>query len=468
MPERILIVGAGLSGLALAFRLQQRMPNAEVQVLESDSRPGGTAWTVERDGLTYELGPNGFLDSKPTTLELARELGLEKRLVPGSETAGKNRYLFLGDKLERLPGSPGDLLKTPLLSWRGKLSFLAERFRRKGTLADESIDAFARRRAGRETADIFADALVTGIYAGDPALLSLPACFPRIAALERDYGSILKGISASAKQRAAAARARGEPKPKPGRIWSFDGGLRVLVEALTASLRVPPILGVRIRSLTKTGDPHKPTWTVHGEGRDSWSADAIVLTCPAHQQAPIVRDLDPTLAEEVANIAFNEIAVVVLAFRAGDIPGGVDGFGFITPERLRRDILGVQWCSSIFPGRAPQGVVLMRAMCGGWRRADMVSWDDARLLAAVRAELKLVQNIAAEPVFHIIQRWRPGIPQYRLGHLARLERIDARTIAHPGLYLAGNSYRGVAMNDCTEQAILLADRISVSLSRQAR
>lgn len=463
MQPRVLIVGAGLSGLSLAYRLQQRLPAAIVQILESDSRPGGTAWTVEKDGFTVELGPNGFLDSKPTTFNLARELGLEKRMMPGSESAGKNRYLFLGKNLERLPGSPGDLLRTPLLSLRGKLSFLAERFRRRGTLDDESIDAFARRRAGRETAEIFADALVTGIFAGDPALLSLPACFPRIAALEREYGSILKGVSRAAKLRKAEAAARGEAKPKPGRIWSFDGGLRVLVDALTHSLKTPPVYGVRIKSLVKTGDPKKPTWIIRSEGRDSWTGDAVVLTCPAHQQAKIFQPFDPVLGEEFAGIPFNTIAVIALAFRAQDVPGGVDGFGFITPERLRRDILGVQWCSSIFPGRAPQGMILMRAMCGGWHRADMVSWDDARLLTAVRAELKLVQKIAAEPVFHIIQRWSPGIPQYHLGHLARVARIDAQALKHPGLYLAGNSLRGVAMNDCTEQGSVLAERIAQTL-----
>ena len=130
MPPRIVIVGAGLSGLSLAYRVQHRLPEADILVIESASRPGGTAFTIQKDGFTVELGPNGFLDSKPTTIGLARELGLEKRLVAGSESAGKNRFLFLGDKLERLPGSPGQLLTTPLLSWRGKLSFLAERFRR--------------------------------------------------------------------------------------------------------------------------------------------------------------------------------------------------------------------------------------------------------------------------------------------------------------------------------------------------
>ena len=250
---RIVVVGAGVSGLALAFRLQERLPHAAILVLESDSGMGGTVRTVERAGCTVELGPNGFLDSKPTTLTLAHDLGLDRHLISGSESASKNRFLFLGGKLERLPGSPGDLLKTPLLSWRGKLSFLWERFRARGHLADESIDAFARRRAGRETAAIFADALVTGIFAGDPALLSLPACFPRIAALESEYGSVLKGFAQAAKKRRREATARGEPPPKAAKLWSLTGGLRVLIDGLARALRQPPVLGVRIRACRTNG-----------------------------------------------------------------------------------------------------------------------------------------------------------------------------------------------------------------------
>jgi oxygen-dependent protoporphyrinogen oxidase len=459
MPPRIVIVGAGLSGLSLAYRLGQRITDAEIQVLESNNRPGGTAFTIQKNGFTVELGPNGFLDSKPTTLSLAKDLGLANRLVAGSESAGKNRFLFLGDKLERLPGSPGQLLTTPLLSWRGKLSFLAERFRRGDPHDEESIDAFARRRVGAEVAEIFADALVTGIYAGDPKLLSLPACFPRLAALEREYGSLLKGVAAAAKQRARDAKSRGEPKPKPGRLWSFDGGLGVLVNALNKSLKRPATFGVNVRAIERTGDPSRPTWRVRGDGNESWPADVVVLTCPAHQQASMLEPLDARLASAVGDIPFNEIAVIALGYRAADVPGGVDGFGFITPERLRRDLLGAQWCSSIFPGRAPDRMILMRAMCGGWHRRDMVAWDDTRLLAAVRAELKVIQDITAEPVFHHIQRWRPGIPQYHVGHLAKLAVIDEQVKFHPGLYLAGNSYRGVAMNDCTEQADVLAESI---------
>src|SRR5438874_10673890 len=175
---KVVIVGAGISGLSLAYRLHQLHPAAEITVLEQRDRPGGTCWTERRDGFQVEIGPNGFLDSKPTTLALCRDLGLGDRLLPASDAASRNRYLFLDGRLRRLPNSLGTFLRSDLLSWRGKLAFLGERFRpRRRATDDESIDAFARRRAGAEVAEVFADALVTGIYAGDPALLSMPATF---------------------------------------------------------------------------------------------------------------------------------------------------------------------------------------------------------------------------------------------------------------------------------------------------
>ena len=357
---RIVIVGAGVSGLSLAFRLRQRLPKADLRVLESGDRPGGTAWTERRDGWSVELGPNGFLDSKPTTVGLARDLGLGTRLVAAHPSAGSNRYLVVERRLERLPAGPGDLLTTPLLSWRGKLAFLGEHLRRgKKDDADESIDAFARRRAGAEIADTFADGLVTGIYAGDPKLLSLPACFPRVAEMERRYGSVMKGFAAAARERRRDAVARGAAPP--GQQRDVVVRRRHARAGRGAGRAQPPMFGAGVRSLRKTGDPARPTWTVVGDGRDVWEADAVVLTCPVHRQAEILADIDADLSREIGTIPYNAIAVLGLGYRREDVPHSLDGFGFIVPERLRRDLLGVQWCSSIFAGRAPDGMVLLRA-----------------------------------------------------------------------------------------------------------
>lgn len=458
VTAKVVIVGAGISGLAAAFRLQARMPQADITLLERAPRPGGAAWTLREQGFQVETGPNGFLDTKPTTLQLGRDLGLAGRVIQASEAAAKNRYLFLGDRLRLLPGGVGALLSTDLLSWRGKAALLFERFRgRRKDNIDESIAAFARRRAGKEAAEVFADALVTGIYAGDPKLLSLPACFPRMAELERTYGSVMKGLSKTAQARRAEATARGQPYERPGKMWSFPQGLRELSEALTAAFKQPPLTGVGVRRLRRNDDKG---WTVLGDGQERWNADAVLLACPAHQQASMLADLDGELAERVGAIPYNRIAVVALGFRKADVPTSLDGFGFIAPQRLKRDLLGVQWCSSIYPGRAPDGTVLLRALCGGWQRAEMVGWDDERLVASVRAELRLAQGIVAAPVFVKIIRWDRAIPQYHVGHLERVASIEQRLTRHPGLFLGGNAYKGVALNDCTEQGTVLAERIA--------
>jgi oxygen-dependent protoporphyrinogen oxidase len=453
---RVVIVGGGISGLALAYRLEQLAPAIEVTVLEQLPRIGGTIHTEQLEGFRVEAGPNGFLDSNPATLKLCHALGLGDRLVAASEAAGRNRFLLLDGRLQRLPNSLLSFLFTGALGWRSKLALLTERFRSpRRESGDESVEDFAIRRAGRQVAETLVDAFVTGIHAGDPRLLSVQAAFPRLTALEREHGSVLRGMAISRKQRRAEAVAAGRPPPSPPRLWSFREGLGLLIDTLRQHLRRPPFVGVRVRRVQWKGRG----WRIEAEGRDAWEADAVVLTCPAHAQAEMLADVDPALAEEIAGIAYNAVAVVGLGYRDADVPVSLEGFGYLAPQRPPRDVLGVQWCSSIFPDRAPPGFVLLRAICGGWRRPEVVGWDDERLTEAVRADLRQVLRIEAAPLFRRIVRWPRAIPQYHLGHLERVARVESRLAQHPGLYLGGNAYHGVALNDCVEQAGLLAERI---------
>jgi oxygen-dependent protoporphyrinogen oxidase len=238
-------------------------------------------------------------------------------------------------------------------------------------------------------------------------------------------------------------------------MWSFKGGLRVLIEALRDQAGARIVTGVQVKRVRR--DDRR--WIVECDGKEAWNADALVLACHANEQSAQVADLDPVLAERMAAIPYNPIAVVALGYRQSDTPGNVDGFGFIAPQATRRDLLGVQWCSSIFPERAPGGLVLWRALCGGGGRPEMVGWDDDRLIAAVREELRIAMQAQAAPVFARVIRWPRAIPQYNLGHLQRVAAIEEQVKLHPGLFVAGNAYHGVAMNDCTEQAEILAERV---------
>ncbi len=451
---RILIIGGGISGLSLAYRLQEQLADAEVLVLERSSRPGGTIETVRRDGFTIEAGPNGFPDNNPSTLDLAREVGLADLLQSASDSASKHRFLLLDERLRMLPSGMASFLVSPLLSWYAKYRILSERYRRPLVpIGDESIDAFARRRLGDEVADTFVDAFVTGILAGDSKLLSVRASFPRLANWERDHGSIFGGMAHARRLRRAES---GSTTKRAGKMWSFQGGLSSLTGALVERFRTAPIFGVTVRRVSRDG----PQWRVEAEGRDAWTADAVALCCPAYRQAEALADLDPTLAESIGAIPYNRVAVVAVGYRREDVPHSLDGFGYLSPQRTRRDVLGVQWCSSIYPGRAPEGMVLLRAMCGGWHRGEMLDWDDDRLVAAVRAELAVSVGVKEPPRFVHVVRWQKAIPQYQLGHLDRVAAIEARLAVHPGLFVGGNSYRGVALNDCVEQSGLLAARIA--------
>lgn len=457
MPQ-VVVVGAGLTGLTVAFRLKQRAANVSVVVLEPRERPGGNIGTEWHNGFRVERGPNGFLDRTPAVPDLVRDLGLSERLIAASEGSRKNRYVFVHGRLHQLPRGPWSLLTTPLLSLRGKWQLFTEPWRKsQPTRADESVHDFVTRRAGREAADIFADALVTGIHGGDPQQLSVAATFPRLPVMEREAGSIIRGFLRAARQRKNEAKAQGLPPPGPMRMWSFREGLQVLIDALAQQLGDAVQCGIAVRSITPGADGSG--WLIHTD-RTPYTADAVVLTCPAYEQAAILQDCDRALADEIAGIPYNRIVVVALGYRREHCPTALDGFGYIAPQNTRRDLLGVQWCSSIFPDRAPPGFVLWRALCGGVHRGEQVDWDDDRLVNAVHTEIQRAMGVTGEPVFHRIIRWPRAIPQYVCGHLERMARIDELAARHRGLFLTGNAYRGVAMADCVEQAGLIAAQVA--------
>lgn len=454
--KRVIIIGGGLSGLAMAYRLRQKHPTWQIKVLEADSKVGGKIGTEHHDGFVVERGPNGIFDAKPHLLQLCKDVGLGGELIAASEGSRKNRYVFLNEELQKLPGSISSLLGTRLLTLGGKLRLLSEPFRKRLQKSDkdESIAEFARRRFGRETADVFIDALVTGIHAGDPEQLSVRCALPRLPMFEEKYGSVVRGVMASGKQRRKDKLSRGE-KPGPQQMWSFRGGLQILIDRLADVLRQCVVTNAAVTSVRRQNDE----WLVLGEGNTTWAADHVILTTPAPHQAECLAELDETLASEISGIRYNSVPVVALGYRNADAPVQPDGFGYIAPQRTRRPVLGVQWCSSIYPARAPAGCVLWRALCGGTARPDVANLSEEDLIRSTHEELKLTMGVTGEPVFQRVVRWPEAIPQYTVGHLVRRQRILQLAEQFPGLHLAGSAYMGVAMNDCAEQAELIASRL---------
>ncbi len=449
---RVAVVGAGVTGLTAAYTLRQEARRRDrplsLVVLDAAAAPGGHARTIRRDGFTIECGPNGFLTREPHTLALVEALGLTGRLVEARAEA-RRRYLLRGGRLCAVPDGPAALVTSPALSWRAKLRLLAEPLAAAAPRdIEETIHAFATRRLGAEVADTLVDAAVAGISAGDSRRLSVAAQFPTLVEMERAHGSLLRAMFA--------------PRP-PGqgraRLVSLDHGLGVLTGALADALGDAVCCGAGVTRLQRRAD----AWTlVLADGR-AVDADAVVLATSARAAAPIVHDVDATLADALASIEYAGMAVAALGYRAADVSRPLDGYGYLATRGEGLATLGVVWESSLFPHRAPAGHVLLRAMLGGARRPEVAGWTDDAVLDVARRELAGVLGITAAPVHASVHAWPAAIAQYTLGHRQRRVRLFAQAAGHPGLVLCGTAYDGVSFNDAVKSgrqaALAFADSL---------
>jgi oxygen-dependent protoporphyrinogen oxidase len=458
MAGRVVVVGGGISGLAVA-RALLRSGSAEVCCLEAEARPGGNVRTEREGGFLLEWGPTAFLDNAPATLDLARELGLETEVVRADPSA-RRRFVFRAGRLHRVPGGPFSLVGSGVLPWASKLRLLLEPFvpRRKDP-GDESVFEFARRRIGTGAAEILVDAMVSGIYAGDARRLSLPACFPRMRELETEYGSLVRAMLALVWSR----RAKGGPSGPSGTLTSFRGGLETLPRAIARELGPALRTG---RKATGVGHMGIRGFRVFLDEGAPLDAAAVVLACPAWNAAELVSSMDGSLASTLASIPSAPIAVVHLGFEEKALPERPAGFGFLAPRGEGLRILGALFASSIFPGRAPAGHVLLTAMVGGASDPSAVELPEADLVALARRDLATAMGIEAKPVLVRVFRHPRGIAQYTLGHLDRLAAIERLSSERPGLFFCGSSYRGVSLNSCIEEAPAIARRVLEHLARR--
>jgi len=479
MTPRIVVAGGGISGLAAAFHIsrlaKKNKTGTEVVLLEKEEHPGGKIRSEQTDGFLFEWGPNGFLDSKPDTLTLAREIGLEDRLLPSSDEARK-RFIYARRRLYRLPESPPAFFTSGLLSIPGRLRIIKELWApRTPPGLDTTLAEFARRRLGPEALDKLLDPMVSGVFAGDPAVMSLDSSFPRIAELERDYGSLIRAMIALQREKKRQARRGGvagkgaEKSPGPagpgGVLTSFESGAGEMVGKLADELSGQVRLGSEVICVERVdaGPDRPPRYGIDYTGASGaprrTEAAALLLAIPAYDSASLLRPLDPETSALLDEIPYSAMTVVGLGYDRSDVSHPLDGFGFLAPHSEGRRILGALWTSSIFPGRAPDGKVLLRVMIGGARNPERAMMADGALVRAAREELGEILGIRAEPSFVRIARWKKAIPQYRVGHGRRLEALAERLEALPGIFLGGNAYRGIGMNDCTREASTVAREV---------
>jgi oxygen-dependent protoporphyrinogen oxidase len=462
--KSVVVVGGGLSGLAAARALLDEAEacglGLELTLLERDACLGGKIRTTREEGYLCEGGPPGFLDNKPSTLALARRLGIQERLLKSNDAARK-RFVFSGGRVQQLPEDPLNFLLSDLLSIRGRLRIAAEFFLPQGDATeDESVASFVRRRLGQEALEKLIDPMSAGIYAGDPNVMSLRSCFPKVWQIEQQFGGLIRGMLGMQRM----ARARGQQGPQGagpgGALWSFEEGAMELPRRLADSMDGARIVGgAAAAGLEKTA----LGWRVRTEDGGCLEADAVVVATPAYDAAALLGPLDAGLGDLLHAIPYVPAAVVCLGYRAADVPHPLDGFGFLIPRAEGRRILGSRWDSSTFARRAPEGSVLLSQIVGGARNPELVGLADDDLLGLVQEEMGVTLGIRAAPAYAKIVRWKRAIPQYLVGHGERVRTIESRVGALTGLFLAGNAYYGIGINDCTAHAAVVGPRVAKAL-----
>lgn len=462
--RRVLVLGGGISGLATAEALTRHASKAgqpvRAIVLEAGRRPGGKIKTRRENGFVVESGPHGFLDKEPKMFELIERLGLGDQVV-AANTAAAKRFIFRAGKLREVPMSPPAFLTSDVLSWTGKLRCALEPFMPGPRKDEESVREFAARRIGTQAADVMVDAMVTGIYGGDPSSLSLKAAFPRMHELESTYGSLVKAQVAIARDRkrlpadarVGAGQATGAPS---GVLHSFKDGLSTLIDALADRV------DVQCGSVARRIEKRDGGWRVR-VGNEWLSADAVVSTLPAYATAELIRSLDAGAADEIDGIPYVPCSVVVQCYRKSDVGRSTEGFGFLVPGGAGRQVLGSIWASTVFPDHGPRDQVMFRSMLGGARRPELANASEAELAALARGELVDLMGVRpeAEPTYEAVIPWSRAIPQYNLGHAKRVAAADDLCDRNPGLFLSGNAFRGVAVLACVAEA----DRVGGDVAR---
>ncbi len=458
----IVIIGGGISGLSAAFALERearkRGLGISTLVLEGEERLGGKIWSRKEEGYLCEWGPNGFLDSKPWTLELCRDVGIQERLLRSNYNARK-RFIFSRGQLHQLPESALSFFRSTLISWPGKLRLACEllisaRLDEK----DETLADFARRRLGSEALDKLIGPMVSGVFAGDPETMSLKSCFPRIHELEKEYGGLIKALLRLQKKRRQdkkTGKAVSGPSGPGGILTSFGDGIDELVGGVAATLEGEVRTGAKVVALRKK----EAGFELCLESGEILPARAVLSACPAFELAGIVEGMDQGLSGILSTIPYAPLFVVCCGYERGKIPHDLNGFGYLVTRQEQKNALGTLWDSSIFPNRAPEGRVLLRSMVGGAAWPEVMKLSEEEIQRRVLEDLRAIMEIVEPPDFIRVYPHARAIPQYLSGHESLIGVLTDRAQGYPGLFFSGNAFFGVGLNDCVRASNEVAAKV---------
>ena len=441
--------------MSIAYRLKKA--GLDILLVEKSARVGGALLTEEIDGFLVDCGPNSTLETSPEIGNFIAEIGLQDRRIYANASANQRFILKNGD-LVALPMNPLQFLASRLFSIKAKLRLLAEPFISSAPdELEETIAEFVTRRLGKEFLDYAINPFVAGIYAGDPARLSVRSATAKLYALEKNYGSLIKGAIKGAKERKKIP----ETSKTKARLFSFQNGMselaNTLAKILTNNIQKNSILD-RIELPTASRDFYTLGISQKTE-KTKIEAKSLIFATPAHVTAGYLESIDKSLSAKLQGITYPPVAVVFFGFKKRVPCRPLDGFGFLVPRVENRRILGTIWNSAIFPNRAPEGGFCLTTFIGGMRQPDLLQRDDPELGELVFDELKDLMQLQEKPDVLRIKRWEKAIPQYELGHQNRINEIEKLETEHPGIFISGNFRNGISVGDCIVQSKNLASKI---------
>ncbi len=448
--SRVAIIGGGISGLSAAFALEEhRRSGGDVDYVlyESSPRLGGVLRTEYIDGCIVEAGPDSFITEKPWATDLCRALGLGDQLI-GSNDADRKTYILTKGRLVEMPDGlmfmvPTKILPTgmsPLFSWKTKLRMTRELFHPPRAVDhDESVAAFVERHYGSEMVDRLADPLLSGVYGGEAASLSVRAVLPRFAEMERKHGSLGRAMLAARKKMSAGPR-----KPAPPLFTSLKNGMQHLAETVVSRLTPSSLL---TKAPVQAIQREAGSWVVSA-GLQSDQFDGVIVALPAPAAADVLRMVSPELSAELAAVQYSSSITVGLGYDRDVRETLPPGFGFLVPRSEGKKLLAATFVHNKFPHRAPDDRALLRCFFAGRNAEDVWSLPDYQIIGVVRNELQQILGLRAEPLFARVYKWKSAMAQYGVGHLERLDRMERLRQQLPGLALAGNAYSGIGVPDC--------------------